>query len=514
MSVDISDIGTKTGVARGRWWALGALVLSGLVIGLDATILATALPTLSARLGATTSQLQWISAAYTLAWAGLLLPAGVLGDRLGRRRVLLVGLLLFGAASIVASRTTSANGLIAMRAVMGAGAAIIVPLTLSILPTIFSAEERPRAVSLTAVGTFLGLPLGPLVAGWLLTHSDWGTIFLINAPVVVLALLGVGFLVPESRDPAAPRLDWIGALLSVIGVTGLVFGIIQGPGNGWGDPQVLTGLAGGAVLLAAFVARELRTPSPLVDLGLFANGRFGWATIAFVVVGFALTGLMFVLTPYLQVVQGNDAQGTGIRLLPMIAGVMAGSLTGERVAARAGSRVAVAGGLLLTSAGVVLLSRAGADTGYGLVAAALAVIGLGMGLSLPTALDAILGALPPAQTGAGTGLTRSLQQVAASLGVAVLGSILNSVYQGSLNGHLAGLPAQVREAAQGNVAGAAVVAARLPGPLGGPLLGAARSAYATAMADVLVVCAGLILGTALLVALFLPARPGADEAVG
>jgi MFS transporter, DHA2 family, multidrug resistance protein len=496
----------ERGVGSGRWWALGALVLSGLVIGLDTTILVTALPTLSTKLGATTSQLQWISAAYTLAWAGLLLPAGVLGDRLGRRRMLLFGLLIFGISSVVASRMTSANGLIAMRAVMGAGAAVIVPLTLSILPTMFSEEERPRAISLTAVGTFLGLPLGPLVAGWLLTRYDWGTIFLINAPVVILALLGVGFLVPESKDPRAPRLDWLGAALAVVGVTGLIYGIIQEPGNGWTDTGVLTGLIGGAVLLAAFVAWELRTRSPLVDLRLFLRPRFTWATIAFVIVGFALTGLMFVLTPYLQIVLGNDAQGTGIRLLPMIGGVMAGAIASDRVAARFGTKVIMTGGFVVTSVGMVLLSRAGADTGYGLVAVGLAVIGLGIGLALPTALDAILGALPPDQTGAGNGLTRALQQVAASLGVAVLGSILSSAYQAGLIGHLAGLPPQVQPAVKGSVAGAAAVAQHLPGPLAGPLLRAAHDAYANGMADVLLVCTGVMIAGALLVALFMPGK--------
>ena len=203
MTIDVK----KGGVGQGRWWALAAIALSGLVIGLDTTILITALPTLSTKLGATTSQLQWLSDAYTLALAGLLLPAGVLGDRFGRRRLILIGLLLFGVSSVVAGQMTSADGLIAMRAVMGVGAAIILPLTTAILPTLFSPEERPRAIAVTSVGVMLGLPVGPLLAGWLLTHFAWGTIFLINAPVVLLALLGVGFLVPESKDPAAPRLD-------------------------------------------------------------------------------------------------------------------------------------------------------------------------------------------------------------------------------------------------------------------------------------------------------------------
>src|SRR5437879_3277864 len=349
MSIDV----TRRGAGQGRWWALAAIALSGLVIGLDTTILITALPTLSAKLGATTSQLQWLSDAYTLALAGLMLPAGVLGDRFGRRRLLLIGLLLFGASSVVAGQMTSANGLIAMRAIMGVGAAVILPLSTAILPTLFSPQERPRAIAVTTVGVMLGLPVGPLLAGWLLTHFPWGTIFLINAPVVGLALLGVGFLVPESRDPAAPRPDWLGALLVVAGTTTLVYGIIEEPGDGWTDPRVLAGLLGGALLLALFAAQELRTASPLVDLRLFLNRRFTWATTAFIVAGFALTGLMFILTPYLQVVQGNDAQGTGVRLLPMIGALIVGAASSARLVARLGTKAMVSGGLLVTSAGLV-----------------------------------------------------------------------------------------------------------------------------------------------------------------
>lgn len=501
----------ETGV-RLRWWALGALVLSTLAIALDATVLVTALPTLSSALGATTSQLQWMSDAYTLALAGLLLPAGVLGDRFGRRRLMLLGLLLFGVSSLAASLLSSANGLIAMRAVMGAGAALVLPLSISILPTMFTTEERPRAVALAAASTFLGLPLGPLVAGWLLTHAAWGTIFLINVPVVAVALLGVWFLVPESRDAGAPGLDWAGALLAVVGVTGLVYGIIEEPGSGWTEPRVLAGLIGGSLVLAAFVARELRTPSPLVDLRLFQNGRFAWPTAAFALIGAAMLGVLFVLAPYLQVVEGNDAQGTGLRLLPMIGAIMVAAIASDRLTARLGTRVVVATGLFVTAAGLLLLSRAGADAAYGAVAAALAVIGLGLGAAMPPAVDAILGALPPGQTGVGMALTRALQNVSASFGVAILGSILNTAYRAGVDGALGGLPAPVREAARGSVAGAAVVASHLPGPQAASLLRAAKEAYATGMAEVLVVSAGLTLAGGLLIALFLPRRAVQAEA--
>ncbi len=497
-----------------RWWALVAIVLSGFVVGLDLTIIITALPTLALRLGAGTSQLQWFSDAYTLTLGGLLLPAGVLGDRFGRRRLLLVGLALFGISSVVAGQMGSAGGLIVVRALMGAGAAIILPLSLSILPTLFQGQERLRAVTLAAVGTFLGLPLGPLAAGWLLTHFAWGSIFLINAPVVGLALLGVWLLVPESKDPNAPSVDWVGAVLAIVGVTGVVYGIIQEPTFGWGDGRVLGSMATGALALAAFGLWDLRARSPLVDLHLFLNPRFAWPTVAFAIAAFALAGTLFILTPYLQIVQGTNAQGTGVRLLPLIAALIAGGLGGDRLVARAGTRLTVAGGLLLTGAGLLLISTAGARTEYGPIAIGLTITGLGMGLSMPTALDAVLGSLPPEQTGAGTGLSRTIQQTGATLGVAILGSILNNVYRGSLLAHMPALPPPVRAASLSNVAAAAATAPHLPPQSAQPLLRAAFDAYASGMSAVLIVCAVLMAAGAALMLLFLPGRASVTGADG
>ena len=508
MSANIRPIDTEAVVhpRAGRWWALAALVVSGLVIGLDSTVLITALPTLSSKLGATTADLQWIAAAYTLALGGLLLPGGVLGDRFGRKRLLLVGLVVFGVASVVASQVTTAGSLIGMRALMGVGAALILPLSLSILPSMFTEQERPRAISAAAAGAFLGLPLGPLLAGWLLTHYAWGSVFLINAPVVVIALLGVWFLVPESKDPHRRPFDWVGGILAVVGVTALVYGVIEQPIHGWTDGRVLAAVIGGTAVLLAFVAWDLRHPSPFVDLRNFRNRGFTWATMAFVITGFALFGVMFILTPYIQIVLGNDAQATGIKLIPLILGVLVGAIGGNLLAARLGARLSVAVGLLVTAAGLLALSRAGADTGYGLVAASLAASGFGLGIALPTTLDIILGTLPPDQTGAGSALTRALQQIAASFGVAILGSILSNVYQGNLAPHLAGLPAGLRESAQGSVAAANAIAAHLPAVLGGPLIRAANDAYTQGLATVMLVSAALVVVAAILIAIFLPSR--------
>jgi MFS transporter, DHA2 family, multidrug resistance protein len=490
----------------GRWWALAALVISGLVIGLDSTVLITALPTLSSKLGASTSDLQWIAAAYTLTLGGLLLPGGVLGDRYGRKRLLLVGLAIFGVSSVIASQTTTASALIAMRALMGVGAALILPLSLSILPSMFTAEERPRAISATAAGAFLGLPLGPLVAGWLLTHYAWGSVFLINAPVVVIALLGVWFLVPEGKDPHPRPFDWVGGLLAVVGVTALVYGVIEQPIHGWTDARVLGGIIGGALVLTAFITWDLRQPSPFVDLRNFRNRGFTWATMAFVVTGFGLFGVMFILTPYIQIVLGNDAQATGIRLLPLIGGVIVGAGLGNVLAARLGPRVGISAGLALTAAALVGFSRIGADTAFGPVGTALAVIGIGIGIALPTTLDIILATLPPTQTGAGSALTRALQQIAATFGVAILGSILNNAYQSQIAPHLAALPSQAREVALSGIAGAHAIAAHLPPPAGVVVVHAANEAYTNGMAEVMLVSAGLVLATAIAIAVFLPSR--------
>jgi DHA2 family multidrug resistance protein-like MFS transporter len=494
---------------RGKWLALGAIVLSSLVLGLDSTIVVTALPTLSAKLGATTDQLQWISAAYTLALAGFMIPAGVLADRLGRRRMLLVALFLFGASSVAASQMTTANGLILMRAVMGIAGAFIFPISLAILPTIFSERERPRAIAIGGAGMFLGLPLGPLVAGWLLTHYDWGSIFLINGPVVLIALLGAWMFIPESRDSNAPRLDVVGAALVVAGVTGLVYGIIEQPAHGWTNSTVLASLVTGAVLLAGFIVWELRARSPLVDLRLFLNPRFTWSVLVGMIMGFALLGVLFVFTPFLQIVQGNDAQATGVRLLPLIGGIVVGAIGSDRLVARLGVRAMLVLGLLICAAGMALLSLVETGSGFGLMAVALPVIGVGNAFAMFTALNVILGVLPESQTGAGTALTRTLQQLAASFGIAILGSILNNVYRAELAQRLTGLPDRMRDVAEGSVAGAGLIAGHLPAPLGTALLHAAHDAYATGMTDVLRVSAVVMIAGALLVAVFMPS--GAKE---
>jgi MFS transporter, DHA2 family, multidrug resistance protein len=514
MSSNSTELGLRPERFPGRWWGLAALSMSGLVLGLDMTILVTALPTLSVKLGATTDQLQWMSAAYTLSLAGFMLPAGVLGDRFGRRRLLLIALILFGISSVVASQMTTANGLIIMRAVMGVSGAVILPLMQATLPSMFKEDERQKAIGFAGVGAFLGLPLGPLVAGFLLTHYEWGSIFLINAPVVVIAVIGTWFFVPENKDTQPRRLDWFGAVLEVVGVTGVVYAIIEQPVHGWGNSQVFVPLVGGAILIAAFVVWELRTRTPLIDLSLFRSARFAWATVAFIVVGFAMTGVMFIISPFLQVIQGNSAQDTGLRLLPLVIAMMVGAVGSDWLNHRLGTKVMATTGLIGGAASMLLLSRAGVDSGYGLVAVALAIMGFSIAMTMIPALDAILGALPAGETGGGSALTRTLQNVGASLGVAIMGSILNNVYQAHLSGQLAGLPASVQSAAQSSVAVAASVAQHLPSPVGAQLLRSAQDAYVVGMSDVMLITAGMMLVGAVLMALFLPAHASRSDRAG
>lgn len=468
---------------KSRWWALAALSLSFLVVGLDTYVLNTALPTLSAKLGASTSQLQWITDAYILATAGLLLPAGKLGDRIGRKRMLLAGLILFGTASVITSTVHTTGELIAMRAVMGVGAAIITPLTMSVIPVLFRADaDRRRAVAVTTICTMLGMPLGPLLAGWMLTHFAWGSVFLINGPLVVLSVIGVAWLLPESKDPTTPRIDWTGAALSAAGLTALSYGIIEQPSYGW-TAQVTAALAGGVALLAGFTVRQLRASEPLIDLRLFASRAFTWGSVAFAVVSFAMTGVLFVLTPYLQLVRGADAQLTGLRMLPMIGAMLVSAAVIERSAGRLGVKLVIAAGMLISGAGLAVLMRAGTGTGYGLVAVALAVFGAGLGLSLPLSADAVLATLPPNQTGAGSALNRALQRIAVSLAPAILGSVVASAYRGSL------------------------------GRVHGPRAGAADAAYVHGMAQASLVSIIVLAAGALLVTAFLPG-PGRRTASG
>src|SRR4051794_18363103 len=317
--------------SKSRWYALAALALSTLAIGLDTTILSVALPTLSRDLHASTGDLQWFTNAYLLVLAAALLPAGMLGDRFGRKKLLLGALFVFGAASAACAWAGSTGELIAARTVLGLGAAVLMPLSGAVLTVLFDDKDRSRALSIWLTASALGIPLGPLLGGWLLDNFWWGSVFLINVPLVGVALLAVALWVPESHGDRTRRFDLLGVLLSAAGLVALTYGIIEAGDRGWGDARSLLTMIGGAVLLGAFVVWQRRSRQPLVDLGLFRSRAFTGGAVLATVASFAMLGLLFALPQYFSAVGGQDAFGSGLRLLPVIGGLLLGARTAEKV---------------------------------------------------------------------------------------------------------------------------------------------------------------------------------------
>src|SRR5580704_13580056 len=359
---------------RGRkWWMLAATCLSVVVVGLDLTVLNIALPEISAALHAGTADLQWIVDAYSLAFAGVMLSAGVIGDRLGRRRLLLAGLTVFLGASVWCALSVSAGELIAARAVMGLGAGIAFPLSLAIVSAAFGDADRPKAIGIFTAAVAAGLPLGPILGGVLLQHFSWHSVFWINVPAACVTLAAGAVLMPESRNPAAPPLDVLGALLCPAAVVCLVWGFINGPEHGWTAPSTWTLLAGAAALLAAFAVRERRSANPVIDPALLRAKRFAWGTAASVAVSVALYGILFVTPQYLQSVLGDGPASAGLRLLPMMGGLLIAGGAADQVVRAAGTRITVAAGLVLLAGGLVTLSQVHLATGYAVVAAGLAL---------------------------------------------------------------------------------------------------------------------------------------------
>jgi EmrB/QacA subfamily drug resistance transporter len=500
-----------------KWWALVALTLVVVVVGIDATVLNLALPALAGALHASQAELQWFVAAYALAVPAMLLPAGLLGDRYGRKRMLLGALVVFGAGSLACAYAPSSGAFIAARVLLGLAAAFLVTLSLSVLPVLFTEQERPRAVGIWAAANFVALPLGPLLGGWLLSNFWWGTVFLNNLPVVVLALIAVLALLPESRSPDRPGLDPVGVLTSSAGLAGIIYGIIEAGQNGWGDASALLPLIAGTLVLAAFVLWERRLSrrsdsQPLVTLGLFRSPSFTWGTILAAVGIFPLFGVMFALAQFWQAVLGVDAQGAGLRLLPVIGGLVVGAGLADRVAAGLGAKLTVAGGFMLVMGAMIAGGTTSLSSGDGFTALWTAVSGAGTGLALATAANAALGALSAEGSGVGSALMQAVQKVGAPFAVAILGSVLNSGYHDHLN--LAGVPSVDATAVQQSVYAGLAVARQLGSPA---LADSVRNAFVAGMDTALWVSAGIALVALVLALVFLPQRstvPGKTEAEG
>jgi EmrB/QacA subfamily drug resistance transporter len=486
-----------------RWWTLGVLCLSLLVISLDNTILNVALPTLELDLGASSSQLQWIVDSYMLVFAGLLLTAGALGDRFGRRRALTFGLTVFGLGSALSAFAGSAEALIASRALMGVGGAFIMPSTLSILTATFPARERAKAIGIWAGVSGLGIAIGPVAGGWIIEHADWSWIFLVNVPFVAAALLAGRWLVPESLDPSAPRLDFPGFALSTSGLVALVWAIIEAPNAGWTSPKILAGLGVAAAVLLAFVAWERRTPHPMLDVKLFSNRRFSAASGAITLSFFAMFGAIYFLTQYLQLVLGFSALEAGVRILPVAAGLVIGGPLSARLSGKIGAKVVVASGLAMVASALFLMTQFQVGSGYELVAAAFVLLGIGIGMAMTPATDAVMGSLPLAKASVGSAVNDAARTTGGAFGVAIMGSIMASSYRGDMDAIGAGA------AAQDSLSGALATAVGVGGQAGARLAATAQEAFVSGMHTAVLVGAAIALIGALVALLFLPAREGA-----
>jgi EmrB/QacA subfamily drug resistance transporter len=499
-----------------RWWALAVMCMSLLVIGLDNTILNVALPALVRDLHASTSSLQWIVDGYTLVFAGLLLTTGSLGDRFGRKGALSTGLGLFCIGSFASAMAGSANVLIFTRAFMGIGAALIMPATLSLLTNVFpDPKERARAIGAWAAVAGAGGAVGPVLGGFLLQHFWWGSVFLINVPVTIVALVAGRYLLPSSKDPAAPRLDPIGALLSISGLVLVLWSIIQGPTKGWGSSTVVTGFALGVAVLAAFVRWELTCDHPMLDVRFFKNRRFSAANAAITMVFFAMFGASFLITQYLQTVLGFSAFQAGVRMAPMPVAMLLVAPLSPRIVERIGTKVVVGTGLLMAAGGLLVVSAVPVTNGYWQLVAGMIVLAIGMGLVMAPATESIMGSLPRSKAGVGSAMNDTTRQMGGALGVAIIGSVLASSYRPGVEGKLRALhaPTRVITAARDSIGGAVDAAKTLAQPLRSSVTSAARTEFVHAFRGSLLVAVGVVLVAAAVTFGLLPARASDEGAL-
>jgi MFS transporter, DHA2 family, multidrug resistance protein len=495
---------------RRRWWILAVLCLSVLLVTVDNTIVNVALPTISRRLSASTQDLQWIVDGYTLAFAGLLLVGGNLGDRLGRRRMLRLGLVLFALFSVGAALSHTTGELIAGRAAMGVAAALIYPATLALLSSTFTvARERATAIGIWSGVSGLAVAIGPVSGGLLLRHFSWSSVFYVNVPIVIIALVAGLRLLPESRDPQAGRFDPLGALLSVAGIGLLTWTVIEAPRHGWTSAATLGGFAGALVILVLFTVTQLRRPDPMLDVRLFRNPRFTAASSAIALAFFGLFGFIFMVTQYFQVVRGYDPLRAGVATLPFAVVTGAFSPVAIALMKRLGTKVIVTGGLALMSAGFVVASTTGVDSAYwGRVITAMILMAAGLAFTASPATEAIMGALPRSKAGAGSAVNDTTREVGGTLGVAIVGSVLSSAYASHIGSAFAklGAPAAVTALAKQSIVAGLQVAGHFPPSLRAAAAAAARESFIHGLRSGSLVAALAVGLAALATFVFLPAR--------
>ncbi len=492
---------------------LASLLLAAFVINLDTTIVNVALPTLVRELHASTTQLEWIVDAYNLMFAALVLAAGNLGDRVGRKGVLLSGLGVFGVATVLGGLGNSPGELIAARAVMGLGAALIFPATLSLLTNVFTdRRERARAIGLWGATTGVGIALGPIVGGWLLERDGWQSVFFALAPIAALGLVLVSVYVPSSRDPQAPPADRPRLVLSTAAMAVLIYTIIAAPNEGWAAARSVAGFALAASLLLAFIAWERRAAAPMLDVGLFRNLRFSAASGAVTITFFSLMGFIFLVTLYFQFLKDYGPFSTGVRLLPVATLTGITSVLGTGLAVRSGTKLVVAAGLLSLAAGLAWTSTASASTSYLTIAGQMVLIGSGIGLTSAPATESIMGAVPRAKAGVGSAINDATRILGGTLGVAVIGSIYASVYASRLTGGLSvHLPGAAAGAANRSVGGALGAADQLDagghGDLAAALRDAASAAFFHGFEIACLVAAAVAIAGAVVAVALIPAQP-------
>jgi EmrB/QacA subfamily drug resistance transporter len=460
-----------------RWITLAVLCLSLLIVFVGNSSLNVALPSLSRDFGATESQLQWVVASYSLVFAGLLFSTGALGDRYGRKGALQFGLATFFVGAAVASQATEMWQIIGCRALMGVGAAFIMPSTLSILVNVFPAHERAKAIAIWAGTTGAAGAIGPVASGWLLGYYWFGSVFLVNVPFILLALVGGWFLVPKSRDPEQGRLDPVGAGLSIVGIVALVYGLIQAPTEGWASGRTLTAFAIAAVVLSVFVLWELRAAEPMLDIRYFRNPAFSTGTGGMILVFMALFGVMFLITQYFQLVLEYSPLSTALRLLPMAPIMIIVAPLTPRITARFGANRAVAFGMGLVAGGLLLFRGVGLHTSYLYILVCLVPLVVGIAMTMSPMTAAIMSAVPSRRAGAGSAMNDATRELGAALGVAVLGSIAASQYSAKVEPLVATLPAPVRSTATSSIAGAIQTANGLRGAAGRALTFGAQHAF-------------------------------------
>ncbi len=489
-----------------RWWALGALTLAVLAVGLDGTILSVALPTLATALHASESDLQWFTSGYLLVLAAAMLPAGMLGDRYGRKKIMLGALALFGLGSVACAYATSPNWFIAARALLGIAGAGVIVMALSALTILFSEEERPKAVGIWAAANFVALPIGPILGGWLLSNYWWGWVFLMNVPVAVIGFIAAVALVPETRSPERPTVDVVGMLSSVAGLTVLTYGLIEAGDRSWGDAAAVIPMIAGLAILVGFFLWERRLArrpggQPLVDLNLFRSAAFTWGVILAAVSVLSMIGVLFTMPQYFQAVWGTDAMGSGLRLLPLIGGLILGALPAEQLAKTIGVKLTATLGFALLATGLVMGSTTATGSSEVFVAGWMAIVGLGMGFAMATSAAAALAEIPAERSGIGSAVLQALNKVGGPFGAAILGSVLSAAYQARLD--LAGLPEQAVAAIEGSVFRGVAIAQQTNSTA---LLDSVRTAFVHGMDQALLVSAGFAVAGAILALAFLPSR--------